>query len=160
MRRRISRTLSVDRTFCTGRPHGDDDVVDVDRLVVDRREHGFFRLVELQLGRMADRLTVAVAGKRRGRGQRAQLLQHVIDRFDQLRAVANQAVAAARRAAIDAAGHGKHLAALLHGVPGGNQRAGALGGFDDDHAQAQAGDDPVPLRKRARQAAASGAGFR
>ena len=58
-------------------------------------------------------------------------------------------MAAARRAAIDAAGHGEHLAALLHGVPGGNQRPGALGGFDDDHAQAQAGDDSIALRKRA-----------
>ena len=73
---------------------------------------------------MMDHLAVAARG---GLDQRAKLFQHVVGRFDQLRPVADQLVAAARRAAIDVARHGEHLAALLHRVPRGDQRPAALG---------------------------------
>jgi hypothetical protein len=83
--------------------------------------------------------------------QRAKLFQHVVHVLDQLGAVPNQPVAAARRAAVHATRHSKHLAPLLHGVPGGDQRPGSLGRFDHDHPQAHARDDPVSLRERAPQ---------
>ena len=61
----------------------------------------------------------------------------------------NQRVATARHAAIDRPRHGEHLAALLVRVPGRDQRAGAVGRFDDDRAQRQPADDAIALRKRA-----------
>ena len=60
-------------------------------------------------------------------------------------------MAASRRAVLDAARHGEDFLALLVGVPGGDQRAAAVGRLDDDHAQRQAADQPVALRKRAGQ---------
>ena len=112
----------------------DDDLVDADVLVADCGKHGLLRFVELQLDRMADLATVAVPSLcgLRGRGERTELLQNVIDRFHQLRAVFDQRVATARHAAVDRSGHGEHFAALLVGVPGGDQGAGAVRGLDDD----------------------------
>ena len=50
-------------------------------------------VVEQQLGRMPQLFAV---GRLRGRHQRAKLLQHVVGRFHQFRAVAQQATTAAQ----------------------------------------------------------------
>src|SRR5439155_16251756 len=91
----------------------EDDVVDARRVALDGFQYGGLRLIELQLDRMADFAAVVAW---RGGNQRAQLLQHVVHRFDQLRSVPNQSVAAARVAAIDASGDGEDVAALFHGM--------------------------------------------
>ena len=44
-------------------------------------------------------------------------------------------------------GHGQHFAALLERKIGGDQRAAALAGLDDDRAQRQARDDAVAARE-------------
>src|SRR5262245_25747530 len=85
--------------------------------------------------------------RRRWRGERSELFEHVIDGLDQLGAVANQAVTAPRRAAIDAAGNGKDFAALFHGVASRDERARAIGSLDDDHTEGESGDNSVSLRK-------------
>ena len=58
-------------------------------------------------------------------------------------------MAALRKPAVDRPRHREHLAPLLTGEPGRDQRPGAIGRLDDHRAERQPGDDPVALRKRA-----------
>ena len=154
---RISKTLSVARTCGTGRPLCTNDLVDRGGLAANHVEHLLLHVVQEQFGRMMHRAAV-VAGGRFDQG--AKLLQHVVGRFDQDRPVAEQAMAASRRAAVDIARHGEHVAALLHGMPGRDQRAGAFGRLDDDHPQRHAADDAVSLGEGAGQRATSAAAAR
>ena len=86
---------------------------------------------------------------RRGRGGDAvQLLQDVVHRAAQGRAVADQLVAALVVRLVGQAGHGKHRAALLGGMLGGDEGARLLGGLHDHHDARQAGDDAVAGREQ------------
>jgi len=76
--------------------------------------------------------------------------------FGQTRAVADQAMAAARERVMDRAGQREHLAALLGGEPRRYQRAGFQACFDDERAETQAGDDPVATREKFRLARRAG----
>ena len=58
---------------------------------------------------------------------------------------------AARGSTIDSARQGKDLASLFHRVARRNQSARTLGGFNDDDAETETGDDAIALRKSTRK---------
>ena len=127
-----------------GQAGAHDQLVDAGRRVVEPAEQRALGVGERQLGGMAHRRLIR--GGPDLPDQRAELFEDVVDRLDQPGAVADQAVAAAAAEAVDRPGHGEDLAVLLHGVIGRRQRAAPRRRLDHDDAQAQAGDDPVPLR--------------
>ena len=88
-----------------------------------------------------------LAARRQRAGERAQLRENVVGRFDERRAVPDQLVAAARERIMDRAGNGEHLASLLGGEPRGDQRAGARRGLDDEHAERESADQAVATRE-------------
>src|SRR5579885_2965624 len=78
---------------------------------------------------------------------RQELLDHVLDAFDEAGALLEQAVTATGLSGQWAARHGKDLAILLEGHPRGYQRAALLGGLDDNHAERHPRDHPVASGK-------------
>ena len=100
--------------------------------------------------RAADR-RAAGAGRRRRRRRRAarrraaQLLEDVGGAVDQLGALLDQRVAAARLRRMDRAGDREHVAAGLGGQPRGDQRARLQRRLDHQRAARQPGDDAVAL---------------
>jgi hypothetical protein len=77
--------------------------------------------------------------------ERTKFLKDVIDRLDQPRSVADQAMTARACEAVDRAGHGEDFAVLLHRVLRGRERAAPGSCLDHNHAQAQARDHAVAL---------------
>ena len=80
--------------------------------------------------------------------QRREFGNDIVRRLDQFRALANQLVAAAGQRIMDGARDREDLPALLRGQARGNQRAAAARGFDDERTEAEAADQPVPLREQ------------
>ena len=78
------------------------------------------RMIAVVIDRMMERLLRRLGNRLR---QRSQLFQHVVGRFDELHAVADQAVTAVREMAIDPTRHGEDVAILFHRMTGGNQGA-------------------------------------
>ncbi len=72
---------------------------------------------------------------------------HVVDALADRRALADQVVGPARPRIERRAGHGQHLAALLVGQPGGDQRSRAHLGLDHHHGRGEARDQPVAARE-------------
>ena len=85
--------------------------------------------------------------------ERPELLENVVNGFNQSRAIANQTMAAPAGQAIGRPRHREHLAVLLGRVAGRRERAAAWSRLDDEHAQREPRDDPVALREQARQRA-------
>ena len=143
--RRISSTLIVESTRWIGRPQAAAIAsIDVGAVSI-AASTCLLDFVEQQLGGL---VSTVPSSRWMFLGQRAKLGQHVVDRFDEFRAVLDQRMAAARHAAIDRPRHGEHFAALLVGMAGRDQGAGAVGRLDDDRADGQPADDAVALRKR------------
>src|SRR5690606_3822515 len=69
--------------------------------------------------------------------------------FDELGALADQAVAPAREWVVNRPGNRENLAALLGSQPSGDERAALNGGFDHQRADRQPADDPVTTWKMA-----------
>ena len=67
--------------------------------------------------------------------QRAKLFEDIVDRLDQPRSVADQAMAAPAGQAVDGAGDGDDLAVLLHRVVGCRKGSAPRSDLDDDHAK-------------------------
>ena len=109
-----SSTLRVARTWRGGQAGADDQLVDAGGLVVELAEERSFLVGECQLGGVAD--GGLVGGGVDLADERAELLEDVVDGFDQPGAVADQAMAAAAGQAVDGAGDGEDLAVLLHRV--------------------------------------------
>ena len=124
-----------------------DQVVDGGRLIVEPAQQRPLRVGERELGGMTDRGLVGAGADLLHQG--AELFEDVVDGLDQPGTVADQAVAAAAGQAVDRPGDGEDLAVLLHGVARGRKRPAARGRLDDEHAQAEPGDDPVPLGEEA-----------
>ncbi|MCY1433587.1 hypothetical protein D9M71_496190 [compost metagenome] len=84
---------------------------------------------------------------RRGPGRHAlpaaPRLEDVGHALHQLRALADQLVAATRARVVDRARNGEHLAALLGSQAGGDQRTAGRAGLDHQHAEGQPADDAV-----------------
>ena len=83
------------------------------------------------------------------RDGRTKRLQNIVDAANQRHAVADQVVAAFTGQAVDAAGNSEDFATLFHRMAGRVQGAARAGGLDNDHAERQAADNAVPLRKQA-----------
>ena len=81
----------------------------------------------------------------------AQFLQHVLRRFHQFGALADECVAPPRLRRVDGARDRENLAALLGSHPGGDQRAGSERRLHDQRALGEARDDAVALGKVGRQ---------
>ena len=126
-----------------------DQVVDAGRLIVKLAQERSLRVGECQLGGMTDRRLVGIGADLAD--QWSELFHDVVDGLDQAGTVADQAMAAPAGETIGWPGNGEDLAILLHGVPRGRQRPAARGRLDDQHAQGQAGDDPIPLREQVGQ---------
>lgn len=77
----------------------------------------------------------------------AQFFKNVGCGFDQFRALLDQFVAAAGDRRMNGTGNGEYFAPLFGSPTGSDQRATLRGGFDDQHAARQPGDDPVATRK-------------
>ena len=92
--------------------------------------------------------------------QRPELLEDVVDGADELGAVADQPMAPLRQPAVDRPRYGKHLAPLLTGEPGRDQRPGAIGRLHDHRAERQPGDDPIALREGAGMGGSERGGIR
>ena len=88
----------------------------LDRVEAEGGEHRIGLAGARRLGRSG-----AAGGRRAGE---AELLEDVAGAVDQLGALLQQGVAAARLRRVDRAGNREHLAAGLGGQPGGDQRAG------------------------------------
>ncbi len=88
----------------------------------------------------------AVATRRPARAE-AELVEHVLRRFDELRAFADQLVAALRERRMDRARDREHFAALLARPPRRDQRSRRQRRLDDQHAAGKAADQPVAPRK-------------
>ena len=73
----------------------------------------------------------------------AQVVHHVRAARHEPCAVAEQAMAPGAVGRENAAGHDKNFPALIRGEIDRDERAAAGGRFDDDHAETEAGDDPV-----------------
>ena len=86
-----------------------------------------------------------------GRGwhelQSLKLFEHIVSSFHQLGPLAYQRMAALGLRRVDGAGNGKDFTPLLVGQTGRDQRARLQGGFHDQGALRQAGDDAVALRE-------------
>ena len=90
------------------------DLIDTGRLGVDRIQYRKLLGVQLQFGRVMDDLPVRAWSRL---DQRPQLLQHIIDGFNQFRSVADQLMATVGGSAVDAARNGEDLATLFHRKP-------------------------------------------
>ncbi len=104
---------------------------------------------ERQLGRMPHRGLGRVGAHLLDQG--TELLEDVVDGLDELGPVADQGMAAPAVEAIHRAGYREDLTVLLDRVPGGRQRSAPRRRLHHDDAQAQTGDDPVPLSEQASQ---------
>ena len=81
----------------------------------------------------------------------AQLFQHVLRQLDQLGALLDQRVAAARLRRMNGAGNRKDFLALLGRQPRGDERARLQRRLNHQRAPAQTGNDAVALGKVGRQ---------
>ena len=104
-----------------------DQQVEVDRVVPDRRAAARAHPAAARARRLQSAQCGAIAAS-------PQLLEHVLRGLDQLRAFADQLVAALRERRMDRAGDREHVAALLAGEARGDQRARRQRRLDDEHA--------------------------
>jgi len=94
------------------------------------------------------------------RRQPGQYFQHVLRMAHQRRALTDEASGDGCAGGQRRAGRGHHLPALLPDHAGGDQRAGALGGFDHDRAPGEVGDDAVAAGEVLRAGLVAGGAFR
>ena len=78
---------------------------------------------------------------------RLELDQDIGRLLDELGSLADEPVTAARERIVDRARNREHLAAMVHGLPRGDQRAAAPRRLDDERAERQARDDAIALRE-------------
>jgi len=83
---------------------------------------------------------------RRGDSRR-QLLEDVVRGLDQLRALADQPMAAARKRCVDRAGNREHVSPGFGSEPRSDQRTRLQRGLDDQRAACEPGDDAVAARE-------------
>src|SRR6185369_16280706 len=88
-----------------------------------------------------------LTGLRRMMKSRDQCIKNVLRVLDQGGAVADQGVRSERALVEDPARHRPHLAPEVERVAGGDQRARARRGLDDQGALGERGDHPVAYRK-------------
>lgn len=79
----------------------------------------------------------------RHRAPATQAFENVLNGLDKRSAITDQLMAATRPRVVDGTGHGVHLAPLLCGETGSNQRAAGHAGLDHQHAKGQTADDWV-----------------
>src|SRR5688572_14823133 len=105
---------------------------------------GFDRAGESQLNRSRP---LAFRFEDRIAPSRWKLLDDVLPDLYQFCAVLDQVVRSEAVGRGDVARDGVHVASLFDGEPGRNKGPASLGGFDDQDAMGEAGDDAVAERK-------------
>lgn len=112
-----------------------NELIDARGFVIELGEDGAFEVGESELSGMADGGFVGAGAYFADEG--AEFFKDVVNRFHEAGSVADEAVTALAREAVDGSGNGEDFSVLLHGMMGCGKRTAAGCGLNDDHAEAE-----------------------